>query len=161
MWQRGGRTDRWLRSRVLMFKEHCCHRECSGEMQWEVVRATEPTAPHTHQNPTKRQVYVCSVVPNSLPPHGLQPSRLLCAWSFSGNAEQASISYSRGSSRPRDWTWVSCISCTGRWVCDHCVTQGSPKCKLEIWKGNSIESSLCPYWCKHALGAISIEFFLI
>ena len=31
----------------------------------------------------------------------------------------AAISYSRGSSPPRDWTPVSCVSCTGRWVLYH------------------------------------------
>ena len=30
--------------------------------------------------------------------------------------EQVSISFSRGSSRPRDGTHVSCFSCIGRWV---------------------------------------------
>ena len=28
--------------------------------------------------------HVCSVVSNSLRPHGLQPSRLLCLWNFAG-----------------------------------------------------------------------------
>ena len=32
------------------------------------------------------------------------------------------ISYSRGSSQPRDWTCISCASCTGRWVLYHCAT---------------------------------------
>ena len=39
---------------------------------------------------------VRSVTPDSLQPHGLQPSRLLCPWSFPGkNMEWAAISYSR------------------------------------------------------------------
>ena len=33
--------------------------------------------------------------------------------------EQTAISYSRGSSQPRDWLHVSGISCTGRWVIYH------------------------------------------
>ena len=33
--------------------------------------------------------------------------------------EWIAISYSRGSSWPRDWT---CISCTGRWIPYHCTT---------------------------------------
>ena len=33
----------------------------------------------------------------------------------------AAISLSRESSRPRDWTHVSCVSCTGRWILYHCT----------------------------------------
>ena len=36
--------------------------------------------------------------------------------------EQVAISFSRGSSRPRDWT---CISCIGRWVLYHRATGGA------------------------------------
>ena len=32
------------------------------------------------------------------------------------------ISYSRGTSRPRDWTWASCVSCTGKRILYHCAT---------------------------------------
>ena len=32
------------------------------------------------------------------------------------------ISSSRGSSLPRNQTWVSCISCTDRWILYHCTT---------------------------------------
>ena len=32
------------------------------------------------------------------------------------------ISYSRGSSWSRDWTSISCLSCTGRWILYHCAT---------------------------------------
>ena len=32
------------------------------------------------------------------------------------------ISYSRGSSQPRDWTHISCVSCIGRWILYHCAT---------------------------------------
>ena len=48
-------------------------------------------------------MHMCSaalVMPNSLQPHGLQPSRLLCPWNFQD------IPFSRGSSQSRDWTWV-------------------------------------------------------
>ena len=36
--------------------------------------------------------------------------------------EWVAISYSRGSSRPRDWTRISCVSCAGRWILHHCAT---------------------------------------
>ena len=65
----------------------------------------------------------CSVVPNSLRPHGLQPTSLLCPWEFPARTlEWVAISSSKGSSRPRDWTRVSCISCLGRWILPHCTT---------------------------------------
>ena len=51
---------------------------------------------------------------NSLWPHGLQPTRLLCPWNFPGKIlERVAISYTRVSSQPRDRTHVSCI---GRWI---------------------------------------------
>jgi len=36
--------------------------------------------------------------------------------------EQVAISFSRGSSGPRDQTIVSCIVCIGRWLLYHCAT---------------------------------------
>ena len=48
-----------------------------------------------------------SVMPDSLRPHGLQPFRLLCLWNFPDkNTGVVAISFSRGSSQPRDWTQV-------------------------------------------------------
>ena len=32
------------------------------------------------------------------------------------------ISFSRGSFWPRDWTHVSCVSCSGKWILYHCAT---------------------------------------
>ena len=52
-----------------------------------------------------------SVVSNFLRPHGLQPARLLHPWNSSGkNSGVGYISFSRDSSQPRYWTWVSCIA---------------------------------------------------
>ena len=57
----------------------------------------------------------CSLVSDSLWHHGLWPTRLLCLGVFHiGILEWVAISYSRGSSLPRDQTCVSCISCIGR-----------------------------------------------
>ena len=36
--------------------------------------------------------------------------------------ERVAISYSRGSSWPRDQTPISCVSCTARWVLYQCAT---------------------------------------
>ena len=40
--------------------------------------------------------------------------------------EWVAISSSRGSYHPRDWTHVSCLSCTGRWILYHLTHLGSP-----------------------------------
>ena len=43
-------------------------------------------------------------------PHGLEPTRLLCPWNFPGNNTGGGcISFSRGSSWPREGTHISCI----------------------------------------------------
>ena len=53
----------------------------------------------------------CSVMSDSLRPHGLLPTRLFCPWNSSGkNTGVGSHPFSRGSSRPRDQTWVSHIA---------------------------------------------------
>ena len=45
--------------------------------------------------------------------HGILQARIL---------KHDAISYSRGSSQPRDWICVSCIPCIGRWILYHCTT---------------------------------------
>ena len=47
--------------------------------------------------------------------------------------EWGAISYSRGSSQPKDWTHVSCISFTGRWILYHCTTWEAPYISDIIW----------------------------
>ena len=49
--------------------------------------------------------------------HGIFQARIL---------EWVAISFSRGSSQPRDQTWVCYISCIGRWVLYHYATWESP-----------------------------------
>ena len=58
--------------------------------------------------------------------------------------EWVAISFSRGSSRPRDWTCVSCISCIGRWILYHWATREACMCvcvcvcvSFFLIKGNS------------------------
>ena len=41
--------------------------------------------------------------------------------------EWAAISYSRGSSQPRDWSHISCISCFGRWIFTTITWSGTQK----------------------------------
>ena len=54
--------------------------------------------------------------PMSLPGssvHGIFQARIL---------EWVAISFSRGSSQPRDLTHISCVSCIIRWILYHCAT---------------------------------------
>ena len=39
------------------------------------------------------------------------------------------IPFPRGSSQPRDWTWISCVSCIGRLILYHWATWEA--CKIE------------------------------
>ena len=48
---------------------------------------------------------------DTLQPHGLQPIRLLCPWNLQARIlEWVAIPFFRGSSWPRDRTWVSCTA---------------------------------------------------
>ena len=65
-------------------------------------------------------VLSCSVVSDSLQPHGLYPAKLLCPWDFPGkNTGVSHISFSGGSSQPRDRIHVSCIV---SWILYHYAT---------------------------------------
>ena len=62
----------------------------------------------------------CSVISDSLQPHGLYPTRFLCPWDFPGRIlEWVAISFSNGSSWPRDRTHISCVSSIDRWIIYH------------------------------------------
>ena len=63
---------------------------------------------HTQSCMTFCKPMDCSLLGSSL--HGIFQARIL---------EWIATSYSRGSSQPRDWTRVSCISCTCRWILHH------------------------------------------
>ena len=73
-------------------------------------------------------VLSCSFVSDSLRPldcslpgssvHGVFQARIL---------EQVAISFSRGSSWPKDWTHISCVSCIGRQILYHWVTSEAQK----------------------------------
>ena len=65
-----------------------------------------------------------SVMSDSLQPRGPQPTRLLCPWDSPGKKTGMGChSFSRGSSQPRDQTWVSCIASRFFYSLSH---QGSP-----------------------------------
>ena len=67
--------------------------------------------------------------------HGILQTRIL---------EQVAISSSRGSSRPRDRTCVSLVSCISKQIPYHCTTQETPK----YWSSDGIywESSRKAIW---------------
>ena len=87
-----------------------------------------------------KQVYYllsCSVVSDSLRPHGLQLSKFLCPWNFLGkNTEAGCHVLLQVSSWTRDQPWVSCISCIGRQILYYCAT----------WEGLFFEITLCILW---------------
>ena len=61
--------------------------------------------------------------------HVLQPARLLCPWDLPGkNLEWVAISFSRGSSWPRDQTHFSCGSWIGRQIFTTWATWEAPYC---------------------------------
>ena len=69
---------------------------------------------------------VASVVPNSLQPHGLQPTRLLRPWGSPGKNTGVGCHFlPQRSSPPRDRAGVSCVSCTGGWAITTNATWGA------------------------------------
>ena len=68
----------------------------------------------------KAAMCACPVVSGSLRPHGLYLTRLLRPWNFPGRNTGAGCRFlPKGSSRPRDLTHGSCISCIGRCLFYH------------------------------------------
>ena len=96
--------------------------------------------------PTLCDLTDCS--PPGSPLHGISQARIL---------EWVAISSSKGYSRPRDWTRVSCTSCTGRQILyrwatgeacleiiiaikeEEKVEQGKKSVSLGIWRGWSFK----------------------
>ena len=73
-------------------------------------------------------VWACSVVSDSLQPHGPQPARLLCPLYFPGKNTGVDIHCLLQGIWPRDRTQVSCI---GRRIFCHWATREAPW--LHIW----------------------------
>ena len=70
---------------------------------------------------------LCSVVSDSLWPHGLYPTRLLCSWYFPGrNTGVGCNILLQWIFRPRDWTNASCISWISRQILLPVSLQGNP-----------------------------------
>ena len=85
----------------------------------------------------QRGAWVCAcevalVVSDSLWPPDHSPPGFSVHWILQARIlGWVTISSSRGSSRPRDWTHISYISCIGRRVLYHWHHQGSPKICLD------------------------------
>ena len=82
---------------------------------------------------TQSCLTLCSPVDCSPPGpsvYGLFQARIL---------EQVAIAYSRRSSQPRGWNHVSCVSCIGSQILDHCTTWlrwWYTKCSWECREGH-------------------------
>ena len=67
----------------------------------------------SHEKMLNNTNYCCCLLAKScltLWPHGMQAARFPCPWEFQAKTlEWVAISFSRGSSLLRDWTWISCI----------------------------------------------------
>ena len=92
-----------------------------------------------------------SVASDSLPPHGLDPAKLLCPWDFPGiSTELCCHSLLQGIFLTRDQTWISHTA--GRfftiWATreaqDYHMTQKFHTW-VYIWKDNNNNSNLCRY----------------
>ena len=93
---------------------------------WEFVSYVAESRGHYTQspNPINSTCGMCSFMSNSLKPHRLSPSRLSVHGIFPARIQEwVAISFSRGSSRPRDWT---CVSCTGRQILHSWATGETP-----------------------------------
>ena len=94
--------------------------------------------PNTHSNPLILKVLLlsCCLVAQSCltlcDPMDCSPIRLLCPWDLPDkNTGVGCISFSTGSSWPRDRTRISCI---GRQIPYHWVTREAPSATLKITK---------------------------
>jgi len=63
--------------------------------------------------------------------------------------EWIAISFSRGSSQPRDQTCISWVSCIGTWILYHCtIWESSPHCLLLSYLSFPSIHLFC--WCSEA-----------
>ena len=82
----------------------------------------------------------CSVTSDSWQPHRLQPASSSVRGILQARIlEWVAISSSRGSSRPRDRTRASCVSCIGRQILYHRATWEAP---FQVLSSSNIFSTL-------------------
>ena len=85
-------------------------------LNWTELNSSKIPCIHAQSCVTLCDPMGCSPPVSSL--HGIFQARIL---------EWVAIPSSKGSSPPRDWTWVSCVSCTGSQILSHWTT----------WEANS------------------------
>ena len=98
-------------------------------------------------------VFSLLVVSKSLQPHNCSPPGSSVHGIFQARIlEGVAISFSRGSSQPRDRTWVSCVSCISRWILYHwtiweaLVSYTYIHKKLNYWRlTHNSEKAMTPY----------------
>ena len=101
--------------------------------------------------------HASSVMSDSLQPHG--PIRLLCPWTFQARIlECVAISSFRGSSRSRDPTQVSCVSCVGRQILYHCATW---KAHMSVLVSQSIPQKVYIFLLLGTFVFIPFQMFLV
>ena len=77
---------------------------------------------------------MCSVVSNSLGPFGLQPTRLLCPWDFSGkNTRVGCHALLQGIIPIWGWNLQLLVSCTARQILYHWAIQEVHCLVITIW----------------------------
>ena len=116
-WRRRGEGERQDEYKVLVSSSTLTYRN------WFVQRVAQTLKEcNDYFYITSKHMHACSVMSNSLRPHELQSSRLLCPWDFPGkNTRMGCHSSSRVSSRPRKLTSISCVSCMGSRILYHCA----------------------------------------
>ena len=105
---------------------------CSCFMNWSLITwkgilKCPVLKPSFHNACLCVSTFSHSVVSDSLWPHRLQSTRHLCPWDFPGKNTGVGCHFlPKGSSQPRDLTWVSCVSCFGRKILYHWATEEIP-----------------------------------
>jgi len=114
----------------LLFWLHCATRRIL--VPWPGAHA--PCSGPAGKSLCHACMFSCSVM--SLQVHGLQPTRLLSPWNSPGkNTAVGCLSSSRRSSWPKDPTQISCVSCIGGRILDHCATwEASHNSEATIWE---------------------------
>ena len=107
----------WIKSQHIAsfycFQQHCCHIAVGSTL-------ASLKGACTHAQSLQSCLILCNPMDYSLPGssvHGILQARIL---------EWVAISFSRGSSGPRDWTQVSWVFCIGRWILYHGATWEAP-----------------------------------
>ena len=167
------------------FLYHKTAREALNNIQFSSVTQSSPTLcdpmncsmpglPVHHQLPEFTQTHVRWVSDAIQPSHPPPPNHLILPPGSSGHGifqarilEWVAIHFSRGSSRPRDWTRVSCVSCI--------TVQVSPSVVSDSLRPHGLQhprlpcpsptpracSNSCPLsqWCHPTISSSVIPFF--